>query len=998
MGKNSFKFRHLLIALFLTPVVGVVVIFGLIAFLRTPSGSRLLIEKGRGWLERNADIKVDFASGSIDVLHGFHFRDLRILINRDDANGSISIPAVDLDYSLTYSPIGLRISELKVDRPAIDLTLKGSAEKPQPPAKPARTDGGGLSALIQNPPATLIIERVDVQGLQLKFRQTSPAAEASVSTSVEAKDVALNLRAELIKNHIFTAGAFSCASPLVVSKTAASGSFSLRPGAQWSARWSVRVERVQNEWIYQIEPGDVEATLQGIKLVSNAPGGNSVVSLHQVQVRGHAKLLAKSKELFEPSADAVQTLDLSAKVSLGPLSIQNEGKSKSNAIRIGQQTLSLIAGLENQRGSGGESEIAIETRYAAERVLMGEVFSRPTTLGLSAISRLPRSLKSFSTESLAQINGIELLQLKAAGDVSPGKTHLHGNAKITADPKLARSIKPAAVLAKTGLIQLDSEFSLQSSQSGNASEGQIDLKARVPKLSLPQVPHPFAFDFNTHATWTARVPQDTTDNIAYDTNFELTSRHRDFGAWRIQNNLALTGTQKGEGQTTLTELTPPNPEKIPIHLGEPLVLKHRFDLGKGQGLIALDGLAPAVELKGMAKLAETHITANVRSPNLKLARDLDIDFDLKQSGVNLDAKLRGAAPPITSVALGLKALLRGGTQFTLETLRANVNDKLLRFNANAAGNLKSKDLQAHASVDFEAPPDFPALAGQKITGSVQVPMSLSVARGEDINLDGRVDLNNIKLEKGTLVINGLDGHIPFGEKLRWDGKHIRFAELITQNPFERVDFERVRPLLRGTEQLRIANIGWAERSYGPFIGFFSLRQNMIFAHQFDLDLGRGRVYGEAFFNTYPSNLQVGVLSRMTGIDLAEILPKKFLGRAPTGDKNVSGRSGFVINLNRGTLDGRVDVTEIGGPQLITLVNVLDPNYEDEKLNKVRSLLQVGYPTSVELVFNQGYLDMGIGLSLLGVRQYESLRGIPVSSLISQATSEVVKQTQKGPLK
>jgi hypothetical protein len=234
--------------------------------------------------------------------------------------------------------------------------------------------------------------------------------------------------------------------------------------------------------------------------------------------------------------------------------------------------------------------------------------------------------------------------------------------------------------------------------------------------------------------------------------------------------------------------------------------------------------------------------------------------------------------------------------------------------------------------------------------------------------------------------------------LNWDGKDLRFLTLIKQNPFERVSFDRVRPLLQGADQLRIDKIHWEEREYGPFVGFLSMDQNMISVHQFDLDLGPGRVYGEMYFDSYPANLQLGMLARMTSLDLGEILPKRFLSRMSSSAKSISGRSGFVLNLNRGVLDGRIDLTELGGEQLVALINTLDPAYEDEKMNKVRGLLQVGYPSSLALAFKDGYMDMDVDLSVLGIGQRQSLREIPLSSLLGKITADIVKKTEKGPLK
>lgn len=111
---------------------------------------------------------------------------------------------------------------------------------------------------------------------------------------------------------------------------------------------------------------------------------------------------------------------------------------------------------------------------------------------------------------------------------------------------------------------------------------------------------------------------------------------------------------------------------------------------------------------------------------------------------------------------------------------------------------------------------------------------------------------------------------------------------------------------------------------------------------------------------------------------------------------MSGRSGLVINLNSGTIDGRVDVTQIGKTQLLTLLNVMDPHFENEKFNLARNALSVAYPTFIQMSFQDGYMDMNVKLEGFPLPEIP-LRGVPISSWVSGATSDVVNKTKKGPL-
>ena len=85
----------------------------------------------------------------------------------------------------------------------------------------------------------------------------------------------------------------------------------------------------------------------------------------------------------------------------------------------------------------------------------------------------------------------------------------------------------------------------------------------------------------------------------------------------------------------------------------------------------------------------------------------------------------------------------------------------------------------------------------------------------------------------------------------------------------------------------------------------------------------------------------------------------------------------------------MDVTEIGGAQLIAMINALDPKYENERMNRARTALGLGYPTAVQMAFQNGYLDLGMDLKVLGLSQHIDVRGVPIYGQVSSATEGVL---------
>jgi hypothetical protein len=107
--------------------------------------------------------------------------------------------------------------------------------------------------------------------------------------------------------------------------------------------------------------------------------------------------------------------------------------------------------------------------------------------------------------------------------------------------------------------------------------------------------------------------------------------------------------------------------------------------------------------------------------------------------------------------------------------------------------------------------------------------------------------------------------------------------------------------------------------------------------------------------------------------------------------------GLVMNLNRGLIDGRVDITEIGQKQLMTMINIMDPQRVNEQMNRTRFALGIAYPTRVEMSFQKGYLDMGVQMEG-ALSQEFNIRGIPMTAWVSDASVDFVKRRKEVPLK
>ncbi len=281
----------------------------------------------------------------------------------------------------------------------------------------------------------------------------------------------------------------------------------------------------------------------------------------------------------------------------------------------------------------------------------------------------------------------------------------------------------------------------------------------------------------------------------------------------------------------------------------------------------------------------------------------------------------------------------------------------------------------------------------KIGGLINIPFTLILTPEKKLNhyllqWSSIVSLQNINYKNDKFQIKNLNGEFPITEKIYINlndlsFNSLRFSQLTVQNPFERVDYQRADPFVRLAKPIRIERLFWFDKDIGSFKGIINLNQNLLSIHSFDFDLYSGSVTGEIFIDLNHDNKRFGFLGRFTHLDLATLLPSKFI-KSNTQALPLSGRAGLVFSLNRRTLDGRLDISKIGGPQVITLINVLDPNYLDVKFNKIRMWLEKGYPNSILMLFHDGNLDLDLSISAFNLTKQQSVEGISIQSFIDKA--------------
>ncbi len=620
------------------------------------------------------------------------------------------------------------------------------------------------------------------------------------------------------------------------------------------------------------------------------------------------------------------------------------GQVEKNELQIDQQQLSCKASMDG--------DIRFRCVDQIDGLLKNDFNSKKLNLQLSLDGSLDQKLENLQSkfelalEPNALVFGV-LAKLKTGPRVEfSGKGDLYLNSKLSG------VIGKLAALEKFGDVGLD--FDLKSQLGQSANKKSISLQGAVNVAS------------ERLGSWTTQVQSEVVQILEH-------------------------ASQKNSHLSVATHLT--------------------LNESKGQGLVRLGST------KFTNQLAQQNVRHTRSDLPFRLLSPVDMLVDFDKNGDALVVKAQVQTEKLLAYtetkSVKTENTLRdlqgraethldmNSKNFSIEQLQFTSREPSLALNVEGTGNLLRKDLNSRVGLSVSSLESLRALSAfhdQHFKGSVEVPFNLTVVGGTEVNVSGQIKSQEVSWRKNDFAASGVSGAIAFDEKIRFDGKNFHFSNLISQNPFERADFEKIRPLLAGTEPFKISQINWYEKSYGPFVGVVSLQQNMFMAKQFDLDLLSGRVFGQLFTDLNTKNLQIGVLARWTAVDLEEILPERFLKKMKAKQHEIlSGRTGFVVNLNRASADGRFDLTQVGSRQLLTLLASLDPNYEDEKFNKLRTALQVGFPTSLMLNFADGFLNLDVTLSVLGLANRQVISGIPISSFVQKVTSEILQNLEKVPL-
>ena len=432
-------------------------------------------------------------------------------------------------------------------------------------------------------------------------------------------------------------------------------------------------------------------------------------------------------------------------------------------------------------------------------------------------------------------------------------------------------------------------------------------------------------------------------------------------------------------------------DNVKLKLERPFDLAADVVLANGQVNLLAKVKAPKIVSPEAAIIHG--LTVDIESFVSDLAAMKNITFGVHGAAEKIEALIKDKAGEqkdkiIRDFRFAAAGQVKNKTKIILSNISAGLQDEIVKF-AGSGEFLAEGRGQLDAKLTSKLSPSTQFISG---SGQFEMPIKFLLLSKDSFSVEMSPTFTDYSLAVGDLSLKNLNGKVNISEELRKDAESkIRFQYLKTQSPFARVDYENLSPFIGEKNQMGFESLTWRHLVVGPLIASFEIQQNLVVLNDLKVDLLGGSALGRFFLDLDPKIPKVGFLGRFSAI-IPEMIKAPEL-RTPQKDwTTMAGRAAVVFEIRKRLTTGRIDMTTLGKQQLMSLLDVLDPNGADEQIGMARTALRAAYPKFVNMDFGQGLMDLTVGLGGV-VTTDMSIRSIPLSNMINSNAGEALSKVE-----
>lgn len=625
------------------------------------------------------------------------------------------------------------------------------------------------------------------------------------------------------------------------------------------------------------------------------------------------------------------------------------------------------------------SRFKAENWHQLDSILKGEFSVKPSAPNMSPDQISFQSVKLATDMSLAKRGPQE----KTNKLVS--KLNLHIDA--ASHPSLASVISIKSQNDFSADIGKDSRGKIKHSTTAN---GEILLDMNANWSDKPGV---FSLDHSMIATAKQKLiktlrspgPLVAIGDLSLKGDHKIEVKHRENSIMSV-NATSLKNLTASANLTETIDQKPEETGKTIYLVKKPLRVQSNASLNLGSFDLkaTIDGASLAygklATVSGMRGDVGATID-NIREPgkaNVSASFNVkEIEFlEPNKTTANFDRSLR-------DLNLTAKAALNEDA-LAISTVEGGLKDGTIRFNGQ--GEFKTSGSgQLDGQISSSLIDNNAVIAG---SGQFRSPFKFILFDRERLSFEATPSFENFNIAVGDFAAKNVNGTITVLEelKLEKDGK-IGFLYLKSQNPFARVDYENVEPYVEEKSQLTFDQLSWKHIVLGPMVQSFEIRQNLVLLNDLKMDLLDGSMVGRFYLDLHPSRLRTGFLGRFSGLK-PELLKAPDRRSQPKDWASLAGRMAVDFDMRKRLAAGRMDFTQIGKRQLLSLLDAMDPDFKDTQIAVARSGLRIAYPRAVGINMDHGLMDLRIDLDG-AISNNVAVRSLPLSALINSQAGEAL---------
>jgi hypothetical protein len=586
---------------------------------------------------------------------------------------------------------------------------------------------------------------------------------------------------------------------------------------------------------------------------------------------------------------------------------------------------------------------------------------------------LPARPPGGDTSVLGSVIDVEVMKLKHDSLTREVDAVVSSDANVKISKKISGNLKVGAALNKMKILSLDTTWTDNAKNLGIDNRLIAELKPALLSLLVAAKTAPPLGTIRIHGHHTVDVHHGAA-NI-------LSIKKFDPDKSKIEAKLTETIEQDAKGV-----------DGVKVKLERPFDLTAAVVLDGGQ--VKLTAKVTAEKVVSPEAAIIHGFNADIKAFVSDLAAMKDITFGVQGDAKKIEALIKDKAGEqqdkvIRNFKFEVAGQVKNKTKIILSHIQAGLQDELVKFIGNGEFFAEGRG-QLDAKLTSKLSPSTQFISG---SGQFDMPIKFLLLSKDSFSVELQPTFANYSLAVGDLSLKNLNGKVNISEELRRDAESkIRFQYLKTQSPFARVDYENLSPFIGEKMQLGFESLTWKHVVVGPLIASFEIQQNLIVLNDLKVDLLGGSALGRFFLDLDPKIPKVGFLGRFSGI-IPEMIKAPELRAPPKDWSTMAGRAAVVFEIRKRLTTGRVDLTTLGKQQLLSLLDVLDPNGADEQIATARTALRVAYPKFLNMDFSQGMMDLTVGLGGV-ITKDMSIRSVPLSNMINSNAGEALSKVEE----